>query len=82
VNIHYHPVTLDSSHNGRDDDQCLLSHEVADASLLLLVLATKVRLDVELEGIGDANQQQQTEKSPHHGDLESHSCRPVCCSFV
>ena len=77
MNVELHPVTLASSHNGRDNDQCLLGHEVADTSLLLLVLATRVRLDVKLESAGDANQQQQTEEAPHDGVLESHSCR--CC---
>lgn len=69
VNVELHPVPLGPPDSRRHDHQRLLGHEVADAPLLLLVLAPRVRLDVELEGAGDAQQHEQAEERPRQGVL-------------
>lgn len=73
MNIQLHPITLGTANSSRDDDQRIPRHKVADAPLLLLVLSARMRLDVKLEGAGDAHQQQQAEEAPHDGIVKSHS---------
>lgn len=58
VNVDHHAIALGASDRSTDDDEKVLGHKVPDAALLLLVLPTSVGLDIELEGIGGGDEQQ------------------------
>lgn len=86
VNVEHHAITLGTAYNGRDHDQRALGDEVPNATFLFLGLAAAVRLDIELEGIGNANEQQQAAEVLHERAWESHGwwastarwCREDC----
>lgn len=72
MNVDLHAITLRPTNNSRNNDQRLLSHKVPDASLLLDVLLARVRRDVELQGIGDAEEEQKAAERLQKGSWESH----------
>lgn len=78
MNVDQHAVSLETVHRRRHNDQRVAAHKVADASLLLEALAAGVGEQVELEGVGGADEQQQAAE-PAHGreGLERHW--PVFC---
>jgi hypothetical protein len=59
VHVDSHPVTLESIHRSRDNNQSLLSDKVANTPLPLGALAAPVRSQIELEGVGGSDQEQQ-----------------------
>lgn len=73
MNVDQHAVSLVAVHRRRHHHQSVAAHKVADASLLLGVLAAGVGEQVELEGVGGADKQQQAAE-PAHGreGLERH----------
>lgn len=59
MNVEHHAIAFGTAHNGSDDDQRVLGDKVPDAAFLLLGLLARVRLNVELEGVGGADEKQQ-----------------------
>lgn len=57
AHVDSHAVTLVSAHGGRDDDQGLLGHKVADASLAVAG-ARRGGMQVEPEGLGADGQEE------------------------
>ena len=59
MNVDQHAIALCPAYRSRDNDQRVLGDKVADASLLLHVLLARVRGDVELEGLRNAEEEKQ-----------------------
>ena len=72
VNVDLHAIALRAAHRGRDHDQRVPRDEVPDATFLLLCLLAGVRPDVELEGIGGSDEQQQAAEALQERPWESH----------
>lgn len=57
-------ITLLTAHNGRDDDQLIPRHEVADASLVLAVAGGQV----EFQGGGELSHEEEEGEDGPHGE--------------
>lgn len=73
MNVDQHAVSLEAVHRRRHNHQRVAAHKVADASLLLEVLAAGVGEQVELEAVGGADEQHKAAEPPHGREgLERH----------
>lgn len=65
MNVDHHAVSLVAVNRRRHHHQRVAANKVADASLLLEALAAGVGEQVELEGVGGADEQQKAAEPPH-----------------
>ncbi len=59
MNVDHHPVALVAADNRLDGDHGVAVDKVADAALLAVALAARVRGQLKLESAGDADEQQE-----------------------
>lgn len=72
MNVDLHTIALRSPNDSRNNDQRLLGHKVPDASFLLDVLLARVRRYVKLQGIGNAEKEQEAAERLQKRSWESH----------
>lgn len=72
MNVNSHAVAPGAADSGRNDNEGVLANGVSDAALLLLALATGVRGELELEGVGDTEEQQQAAEALQQRAWGSH----------
>ena len=59
MNVDGHAIALGAPNSSTDNNQHVLGHKIPHTAFLLLVLLAGVGLDVESQGIGGGDEQQQ-----------------------
>lgn len=78
MNVDDHAVALEAADDGLDGNHGVAGDKVADAALLAVALAARVRGQLELEGAGDADEQQEAAEPLERRSGDDGHCYELC----